>query len=615
MAVTGTLEHELPKQRHLQLMNSVRTLPIQQTLVLVLAAAGLLLAVWSGRAQGVQHLSILRPGGMPGIPVMTGIQKATNGFTLTWDGPSGYYHLYQKSRLQTGSWQPAGGFSLNRIANVTATASNAFFRVSGPAPRYAGAQACLECHAGVHSTYLLTAHAQAFASLQRIHQDTNASCLACHTVGYGLSTGFTNATQTPQLEGVQCENCHGPAANHAANPGDPTVVPRVELAAQVCGGCHSAQLTPASVVAHHPLGFGFEDWSTSPHGAVVPDVLQSMASSAGSISSCGRCHSGSAREAFLEGENPSTTLTNDFDVAITCAVCHDAHQAYAWTNDLNGIITFTNPLTGNTAIITNNELGALYTNQLRNPYASTNDFYLTTSDVFSNKYNPAINVCAQCHNDRGDAWMTIATNYVVTNINSVFYTNAVTVTNYLTARAPHHSPQYNMLLGTAGVLGDGTSPNFPSTHSRLEMQCTECHMQTAANNASGHTFAVATYTVCYNCHSQPAGLVQFTVNNMSNQIQQTKGLLDLWATNNSPDVLRTNYGTFAWEYTTPGDLSPGGVGPTNATQQAMIPNDIKKARFDLYLVLYDGSYGVHNLPYDVELLQNAQSFVDGQLFQ
>ncbi len=164
-----------------------------------------------------------------------------------------------------------------------------------------------------------------------------------------MPTGFTNATQTPQLEGVQCENCHGPAANHAANPGDPTVVPRVELAAQVCGGCHSAQLTPASVVTRHPLGFGFEDWSTSPHGAVVPDVLQSMASSASSISSCGRCHSGSAREAFLEGENPSTTLTNDFNVAITCAVCHDAHQAYAWTNDLNGVITFTNQLTGNVA--------------------------------------------------------------------------------------------------------------------------------------------------------------------------------------------------------------------------------------------------------------------------
>ena len=571
-------------------MNSASASVVERAFVLILAMAGFLLAGWSGEAQGVQHLSLVQPGGMPGMPVMTGIQQATNGFTLTWDGPSGYYHLYQKSRLQTGSWQAVGNFNLSRIATVTNISSNNFFRVAGPASSYAGAQVCMACHGEVHSTYILTAHAQAFASLQRIQQDTNSSCLACHTVGYGLPGGFTNAIKTPQLEGVQCENCHGPAANHAANPGDPTVGPRVELAAQVCGGCHSARLTPASVVTRHPLGFGFEDWSTSPHGAVVPDVLQSMASSASSISSCGRCHSGSAREAFLEGENPSVTLTNDYNVAITCAVCHDAHQTYTWTNNLNGVITFINQLTGNVAFITNNALGAIYTNQLRNPYASTNDFVLTTSDVFSNKYNPNINVCAQCHNDRGSAWTD-------------------------TSRSPHHSPQYNMLLGTVGALADGTSPNFPSTHSRLEMQCTECHMQTDMNNSSGHTFQVATYQLCLNCHSDPTGLVQFATVNISNQIQQTKALLDLWATNKSPAALQTKYGTLAWEYTTPGDLSSGGPGPTATEQTNLVSTNIMQARFDLYLVLYDGSYGVHNGPYDIELLQTAQNQVESQLYQ
>jgi hypothetical protein len=221
---------------------------------------------------------------------------------------------------------------------------------------------------------------------------------------------------------------------------------------------------------------------------------------------------------------------------------------------LNGVITFTNQLTGNVASITNNALGLLYTNQLRCALSSTNDFYLTTSDVFSNKYNPTINVCAQCHNDRGTAWTD-------------------------TSRSPHHSPQYNMLLGTVGVLADGTTPNFPSTHSRLEMQCAECHMQTATNNASGHTFEVASYQLCFNCHSDPAGLVQYVSNNVSIYIQQTTA-----------------------------------SGP-NIAGQALIPDDIKKARFDLYLVLYDGSYGVHNGPYDIQLLQNAQSWIDGQLFQ
>jgi hypothetical protein len=62
-------------------------------------------------------------------------------------------------------------------------------------------------------------------------------------------------------------------------------------------------------------------------------------------------------------------------------------------------------------------------------------------------------------------------------------------------------------------------------------------------------------------------------------------------------------------------ICPRAAPGRNATGQALIPNDIKKARFDLYLVLYDGSYGVHNGPYDIQLLQSAQNWVDGQLYQ
>jgi Cytochrome c554 and c-prime len=576
---------QLPTGQHSWFINPATCGLARQAFPLLLAVVSFCLTGSSGFAQGVPHLTVIQPGGMPGLPVMTGIQKNTNGVTMTWDGPSGYYHLYQKSQLPNGTWQPFGNFNLNRTTTLSNLSSNAFFRVSGPGPRYAGEQTCAQCHGSVHSTVMTTAHAQAFQTLKQIHQDTNSGCLPCHTVGYGLPTGFTSAVLTPQLEGVQCENCHGPGGNHAANSGDQTVIPRVELAAQVCGGCHNLQDVPQSVAAYHPSFF--EDWDASPHQAVVPDVLQSMASSANNINSCGRCHSGSAREALLEGQNP-VTLTNDYNVAITCAVCHEPHGENVWTNVLNGVIAFSNQLTGITAYITNSELGLLYTNQMRNAFASTNDFYLTTSDVFSNKYNPAINVCAQCHNDRGAAWAD-------------------------TSRSPHHSPQYNILLGTVGELTTGPTPGLPATHSRLEMQCAGCHMQTT-NTSSGHTFELVTYQLCYNCHSDPAGLVRFTANNISNQIQQTKSLLDLWATNKAPPALQTKYGVLAWEYSTPGDLSTGSPGPSSA-EQGSVTNDIKKARFDLYLVLYDGSYGVHNAQYDLVLLQNAQTFVDGQLFQ
>jgi hypothetical protein len=529
-------------------------------------------------AQSVIHQTVTVPGGVPGVPVMSGITAVTNGMQITWNGPAGYYQVFQKSNnLAAAPWIALGkATNLACTATITKLYSNAFFRVSGPTPKYAGYKACIVCHQSVCRFETNTPHASAFANLPGSQQQ-NPSCLACHTVGYGLPTGFVSASATPQLEGVQCENCHGPAANHAARPDDPTVVPRVDLAAQICGGCHSG--------SHQPT---YEEWSSSGHSAVVPDVLASMSASTNSISSCGRCHSGSARLALIAGMNPSATLARDYNVPITCAVCHAPHALSAWTNQLSGVITFTNTLTGIATVITNDGLGPVYTNQLRSALASTEDFVLTTSAVFTNVYNPNINVCGQCHNARGAAWTD-------------------------TSRAPHHSPQYNMLLGTVGELLAGPTPGLPATHSRLEKQCAECHMQTT-NSSTGHTFDVVTYQLCYNCHTDPAGLVRFATKSITGQIQQTKFYLDYWATNVVPVAIPglQKYGVYAWEYTSPGDLSPGGSGPSPADQK-LIPDEIKKARFDLYLVLYDGSYGVHNAPYDVELLQSANAWVLGQI--
>ncbi len=332
---------------------------IRKTVVtLALAVSALSLA-----AQQVQHLTTIQPGGMPGWPVMTGIYQVTNGVQLTWAGPSGYYQVFQKSNNLSAAWTAWGkATNLACTATITRLYSNAFFRVSGPAPKYAGYRNCLTCHSSVCQYVTNTPHASAFSNpaFKASGGQTNSYCLACHTVGYGLPTGFSFTNRngmfsyTTNLAGVQCENCHGPAGNHAAAPDDPTVIPRVDIAATVCGGCHSG--------SHQPT---YEEWSSSGHAAVVPDVLQSMSSSPNNISSCGRCHSGSARLALVAGQNPSVTLTNDYDVAITCAVCHDPHALHTWTNALSGMIIFTNTLTGNATVITNNALGPIYTNQLR----------------------------------------------------------------------------------------------------------------------------------------------------------------------------------------------------------------------------------------------------------
>ena len=40
---------------------------------------------------------------------------------------------------------------------------------------------------------------------------------------------------------------------------------------------------------------------------------------------------------------------------------------------------------------------------------------------------------------------------------------------------------------------------------------------------------------------------------------------------------------------------------------------IRVNRFNLYLVLYDGSYGVHNAPFAVTLLDTAANWVEEEL--
>ena len=533
----------------------------------ILALAGILFTASSMMAQPVQHLAITQPGGMPGLPVMTGIKRVTNGVQVTWDGPSGYYQVYQKSNRLTAPWVALGkATNLLRYAVITKLYSNASFRVSGPSPQYIGDQACAGCHDNIRNTELKTRHARAF---------TNTTFVAANrTVGYRLPSGFISVAATPQLAGVQCENCHGPAANHAANEIDPTVRPRVELAATVCGGCHTGPMHPT-----------YEEWKSSEHAQVDEEVLATMNSSTDNLSGCGRCHSGSVRLSLLKND---PLPVGDADVPIVCVVCHDPHQT-------NG-----------------------YPAQLRNPMASTSDYFLTTSDNFTNKYNPRINICAQCHNDRGAAWTD-------------------------TSRAPHNSLQYNFLIGSIGELSDGPATFNPGSHTGLPgsaqysisgtfyltNQCVSCHMQKDAPpaNTHSHTFEVDSHDVCMNCHLFDPGQ---SVPAVSNKVSTVIFLLNRWAAIKAPAALRTN-GAVIWEYTAPGGLiwqtnSFGFVtgwtqvdqvnfsGP-NAAGQALIPNNIKKARFNLYLVINDGSFGVHNSIFASRLLNAAELFVQQELLK
>src|SRR5262245_27962065 len=95
----------------------------------LLVATVFALIISSASAQNVQHLTITQPGGMPGAPIVTGISRGTNKVTVTWDGPAGYYQLFQKT-LGESKFQAVGGpTNLSRRATIAATKSNAVFKV------------------------------------------------------------------------------------------------------------------------------------------------------------------------------------------------------------------------------------------------------------------------------------------------------------------------------------------------------------------------------------------------------------------------------------------------------------------------------------------------------
>jgi nitrate/TMAO reductase-like tetraheme cytochrome c subunit len=109
---------------------------------------------------------------------------------------------------------------------------------------YSGSEACGICHESEYETWLFTRHARAFDTLVEHSESTNPECVSCHVVGHGQPGGFTRASDTPELEDVGCETCHGRGGGHLTD--EPTEEPDY---ANACAGCHTPE---------HSLGFEFE---------------------------------------------------------------------------------------------------------------------------------------------------------------------------------------------------------------------------------------------------------------------------------------------------------------------------------------------------------------------
>lgn len=430
---------------------------------------------------------------------------------------------------------------------------------SGVTGKYVGAERCSLCHANVHASWSNTLHAKALETLEEIGQDRNENCLGCHTVGFGQEGGFVNRRTTNSLAGVQCENCHGPGADHANNVNDPALRPKVDIASSVCGQCHTGE--------HHP---NFEDWSMSKHAAVEPELVPRFASGT-SLTSCGKCHSGDYfYKAIIQGETVADNYlqgkTGDQMAGITCAICHDPHAK-----------------TGKAAMPEDGRDYQLRYDQIK---------FTTPTTSLTEAQNPArFNLCGQCHHTRDRVWTD-------------------------SSREPHPSDQANVFFGEMPLPASNQNPIVPtraSVHLNAAEQCSTCHVARApivegiAPAVSGHTFEV-NFLGCVQCHgSAEAAEAKFEAleAELEYRNQLVLNALNAWAARSAqvawcaapPATPRTGP---CWEFTSEG--GPGSSG------QSKIPDDIKKARYIYYYLKDGGGTGVHNPDYVREALILAEQY-------
>jgi len=166
-----------------------------------------------------------------------------------------------------------------------------------PIEAYQGPEACGACHDDRYTRWANGPHAAAYSAppFQESWEAQNKPgyCLACH------STGFNPNTGEYALEGVTCEQCHGPYSD--AHP--PERVP-IDRSGEVCGTCH--------IVSH-------DEWQDSIHAQVGADCLschevcslESHAEEGKTV--CANCHH------LVDDGFSHTTHSN---AELDCLTCH-----------------------------------------------------------------------------------------------------------------------------------------------------------------------------------------------------------------------------------------------------------------------------------------------------
>ena len=93
---------------------------------------------------------------------------------------------------------------------------------------YKGNEHCAACHPLEYTSWHMTHHSVAWATLERDGSQADPECVGCHVTGHQEPSGWDGQPRT-KLVDVGCEACHGPGGPHDGTTTAPLTT---------CVGCH-----------------------------------------------------------------------------------------------------------------------------------------------------------------------------------------------------------------------------------------------------------------------------------------------------------------------------------------------------------------------------------------
>lgn len=175
--------------------------------------------------------------------------------------------------------------------------------------------------------------------------------------------------------------------------------------------------------------------------------------------------------------------------------------------------------------------------------------------------------------------------------------------------APHYSSQADVFTASGGLRAEGFDYGSTTAHSELTDSCVDCHMTRGEGGFRDHTFRIADVRLaCGQCHQNittfnlPAGKDYDGDGEQKGFQDEVTGLLKVLE---EAVVVTIDGGSFTVEGGRIQFMDDAGA------PLAEVPNEVYQAAFNHVLITHDGSLGVHNPIYTVQLLQQSYRVLTG----